>query len=73
VTAPDVVANAVNGSDVLDGSLGLADLNATSRPHKLEFSAADVFGETLATVGHLRVNAGCQPPDVNAAATSNLN
>ena len=61
VTAPDVAANAVNGSDVLDSSLSLADLNATSRPHKLEFSTPvdPAPPVTIATVGHLRVSGQC--------------
>jgi hypothetical protein len=69
VKAPDVADNAVNSADVLNGSLGLADLNATSRPHKLEFSATDVLGDTVATIGPLEVNAGCRPPSENGQTT----
>jgi hypothetical protein len=61
VMAPDVAANAVNGSDVLNGSLGLADLNATSRPHKLEFDVPSNTGVTdIASFGHLDVDAECE-------------
>jgi hypothetical protein len=61
VKAPDVAANAVNGSDVLDSSLGIADLNANSRPHKLEFSAPrGTAGATvIATVANVSVYAEC--------------
>jgi hypothetical protein len=60
VTAPDVAANAVNGSDVLNGSLGLADLNATSRPHRLEFGVPGGTAKTpISTIGHLQVSGRC--------------
>jgi hypothetical protein len=61
VKAPDVADNAVNGADVLNGSLTLSDLNATSRPHKLEFSTPidPAPPATIATVGHLRVSGQC--------------
>jgi hypothetical protein len=64
VKAPDVDANAVNGADVLNGSLSLLDLSATSRPHKLEFTTL-VEPEpprTIATVGNLQVKGVCDPP-----------
>jgi hypothetical protein len=69
VKAPDVADNAVDGADVVNGSLGLADLNPTSRPHKLEFSGSDVIAETLSKFGHLELRAACQPPSVNGQAT----
>jgi hypothetical protein len=61
VKAPDVADNAVNGADVVNGSLGLADLNAGSRPHKLEFSvpASGAGATPIATVGNLRVSGQC--------------
>ncbi|MEK6273434.1 MAG: hypothetical protein AABM42_12460 [Actinomycetota bacterium] len=60
VKAPDVAANAVNGSDVLNNSLTLSDLNATSRPHKLEFAVPGNTGfTTIATLGHLLVGGRC--------------
>lgn len=60
VTAPDVAANAVNGSDVLDGSLGLADVNANTRPHKLDFSVPGGTAKTpISTVGNLQLSGEC--------------
>src|SRR5262245_51146832 len=62
VKAPDVAANAVNGSKVVDASLSLADLNATSRPHKLEFnvpSSPPTIDSSIAEVGQLRVRGDC--------------
>jgi hypothetical protein len=60
VKAADVAENAVNGSDVKDGSLSLADLSAGSRPHKLEFSAPTGTPETpIARIGHLQLSAEC--------------
>ena len=60
VKAPDVDANAVNGSDVLNGSLSLSDLNGISRPHKLEFSVPNGTTQTtIANVGNLRVSGQC--------------
>ncbi len=60
VKAPDVAADAVNGSDVLDGSLGLADVNANTRPHKLDFSVPGGTAKTpISTVGNLQLSGEC--------------
>jgi hypothetical protein len=60
LVAADLRPSSVGSSEVLNNGLALADLNATSRPHKLEFSAPINTGpDTIATIGHLRVNAQC--------------
>jgi hypothetical protein len=60
VKQPDIADNAVNSADVVGGSLGLGDLNAVSRPHKLQFGVSgDTAKTTLATMGHLQVSAEC--------------
>jgi hypothetical protein len=63
VKAPDVAANAVKGSNVADGSLGVGDLSANARPHKLEFGVPAGTGKTtIATVGNLQVSGSCDSP-----------
>jgi hypothetical protein len=70
VKAPDLADNTVNGADVVNGSLGLSDLNPTSRPHKLEYTRpAELPTTTLAKYGHLELRAECQDPSVNGQTT----
>jgi len=60
VKAADIADNAVNGADVQNGSLGLGDLNAGSRPHMLEFSKVRGTAKTtIATAGNLRLSGEC--------------
>jgi hypothetical protein len=60
VKAPDVAANAVNGANVKDGSLGIGDLSANARVHKLEFDApANTPKTPLATIGNAQLSAQC--------------
>jgi hypothetical protein len=60
VKAPDVAANAVNGANVRDGSLGIGDLSANARVHKLEFDAPQPTQKTpIATVGNAKLSVSC--------------
>jgi hypothetical protein len=60
VKAPDVAANAVNGANVKDGSLGIGDLSANARIHKLEFDAPIGTPKTpIATVGNAQLSVTC--------------
>jgi hypothetical protein len=60
LVAADLRPSSVGSSEVLNNGLALADLNATSRPHKLEFSVAPGSGEqTIATIGNVRLSGDC--------------
>jgi len=60
VKAPDVADNAVNGADVKDGSLGIGDLSANARVHKLEFGAPQGTAKTpIATIGNAQISVQC--------------
>jgi hypothetical protein len=73
VKAPDVADNAVNGADVVAGSLGLADLNATSRPHRLEFGVPGGTAKTpISTIGHLQVSGSCSAAPLLTIYLKNL-
>jgi hypothetical protein len=59
LVAADLRPSSVGSSEVLNNGLALSDLNATSRPHKLEFSAPIGSNTPIATVGHLGVRGTC--------------
>ena len=68
VKAPDVADNAVNGADVKDASLGVGDLSANARVHKLEFDAPQGTNKTpLATIGNAQFSATCGGSDTTPA------
>jgi len=62
LAAVDLKPSSVGTSEVVNGGLTLSDLNATSRPHKLQFGVPGGTAKTtLATIGgHLQVSAECQ-------------
>jgi hypothetical protein len=55
----NIIAGSINSQDLAAGSIAPSNLNATARPHKLEYDLAAGVSGTTTTVSHLGVTGLC--------------